>query len=102
MFLLNLLIVPIIFTTLFSKNTKLSYILVLLASLSVATFVFTQKNLYNILFIIAVFNLTPWACLNLHKLLEDCHRGIIQLPDFQRSWVWDEDRIKSLIASVRS
>ena len=24
----------------------------------------------------------------------------IQLPDFQRSWVWDEDRIKSLIASV--
>ena len=37
---------------------------------------------------------------DLHKLLEDCHRGIIQLPDFQRSWVWDEDRIKSLIASV--
>ena len=26
--------------------------------------------------------------------------GVIQLPDFQRSWVWDEDRIKSLIASV--
>ncbi len=25
---------------------------------------------------------------------------MIQLPDFQRSWVWDEDRIKSLIASV--
>ena len=22
------------------------------------------------------------------------------LPDFQRSWVWDEDRIKSLIASI--
>ncbi|SFI54627.1 GmrSD restriction endonuclease domain-containing protein [Planctomicrobium piriforme] len=37
---------------------------------------------------------------DLHKLLEDCHRGTIQLPDFQRSWVWDEDRIKSLIASV--
>jgi hypothetical protein len=37
---------------------------------------------------------------DLHKLLEDCHRGILQLPDFQRSWVWDEDRIKSLIASV--
>src|SRR6202789_2638294 len=37
---------------------------------------------------------------DLHKLLEDCHRGVIQLPDFQRSWVWDEDRIKSLIASV--
>jgi len=37
---------------------------------------------------------------DLSKLLEDCHRGVIQLPDFQRSWVWDEDRIKSLIASV--
>ncbi|MBP6753096.1 MAG: DUF262 domain-containing protein [Alicycliphilus sp.] len=24
----------------------------------------------------------------------------MQLPDFQRSWVWDEERIKSLIASV--
>lgn len=37
---------------------------------------------------------------DLHKLLDDCHHGIIQLPDFQRSWVWDEERIKSLIASV--
>jgi len=37
---------------------------------------------------------------DLYKLLDDCQRGIIQLPDFQRSWVWDEDRIKSLIASV--
>lgn len=38
--------------------------------------------------------------IDLNKLLEECHRGVIQLPDFQRSWVWDEDRIKSLIASV--
>jgi hypothetical protein len=37
---------------------------------------------------------------DLHELLEDCQRGHLQLPDFQRSWVWDEDRIKSLIASV--
>jgi len=36
----------------------------------------------------------------LHKLLDDCANGILQLPDFQRSWVWDEERIKSLIASV--
>ena len=36
----------------------------------------------------------------LNKLLDDCQRGILQLPDFQRSWVWDEDRIKSLIASI--
>ena len=38
--------------------------------------------------------------IDLNKLLEDCEAGIIQLPDFQRSWVWDEDRIKSLIASI--
>ena len=38
--------------------------------------------------------------IDLNKLLDDCHHGVIQLPDFQRSWVWDEDRIKSLIASV--
>lgn len=38
--------------------------------------------------------------IDLNKLLEECHSGAIQLPDFQRSWVWDEDRIKSLIASV--
>lgn len=38
--------------------------------------------------------------IDLNKLLDDCHAGVIQLPDFQRSWVWDEDRIKSLIASV--
>ena len=31
------------------------------------------------------------------KLLEECHLGTIQLPDFQRSWVWDKERIKSLI-----
>ncbi|OUM41064.1 GmrSD restriction endonuclease domain-containing protein [Arthrobacter sedimenti] len=36
----------------------------------------------------------------LHDLLKDCDLGKLQLPDFQRSWVWDEDRIKSLIASV--
>jgi hypothetical protein len=38
--------------------------------------------------------------IDLQRLLDECHRGIIQLPDFQRSWVWDEDRIKSLIASI--
>jgi uncharacterized protein with ParB-like and HNH nuclease domain len=37
---------------------------------------------------------------DLNKLLQDCHRGVLQLPDFQRSWVWDEERIKSLIASI--
>lgn len=38
--------------------------------------------------------------IDLQQLLEECHKGLLQLPDFQRSWVWDEDRIKSLIASV--
>jgi hypothetical protein len=38
--------------------------------------------------------------IHLIKLLEECHTGTLQLPDFQRSWVWDEDRIKSLIASI--
>jgi uncharacterized protein with ParB-like and HNH nuclease domain len=36
----------------------------------------------------------------LDELLKQCSAGNIQLPDFQRNWVWDEDRIKSLIASV--
>lgn len=38
--------------------------------------------------------------IDLDELLKKCHTGEIQLPDFQRSWVWDEDRIKSLIASI--
>src|SRR4029078_12642538 len=45
----------------------------------------------------ATFQINP---MYLHALLIECHRGALQLPDFQRSWVWDEDRIKSLIASV--
>lgn len=38
--------------------------------------------------------------IDLITLLNNCHKGMLQLPDFQRSWVWDEDRIKSLIASI--
>ena len=45
----------------------------------------------------ATFQTNP---IDLITLLHDCHTGALQLPDFQRSWVWDEDRIKSLIASV--
>ena len=33
--------------------------------------------------------------IELHKLLENCNNGELQLPDFQRSMVWDEERIKS-------
>ena len=45
----------------------------------------------------STFQTNPY---DLYKLLEDGRSGALQLPDFQRSWVWDEDRIKSLIASV--
>lgn len=45
----------------------------------------------------ATFKTNP---IMLRELLEGCHKGTLQLPDFQRSWVWEEDRIKSLIASV--
>jgi uncharacterized protein with ParB-like and HNH nuclease domain len=45
----------------------------------------------------STFKTNPYK---LKELLEDCDRGIMQLPDFQRSWVWDEERIKSLIASI--
>jgi hypothetical protein len=37
---------------------------------------------------------------SLPELLEEIHKGNIQLPDFQRGWVWDDDRIRALIASV--
>jgi hypothetical protein len=37
---------------------------------------------------------------NLNDLLTKCHQGKIQLPDFQRSWVWDIERITSLLASI--
>lgn len=38
----------------------------------------------------------------LETLLNQCGEGKIQLPDFQRSWVWAEDRILSLISSISS
>lgn len=37
---------------------------------------------------------------NLYEILKDVHKGKIQLPDFQRGWVWDDNRIKGIIASV--
>ena len=36
----------------------------------------------------------------LQKLLERVDAGEIQLPDFQRGWVWPEDSMRSLLASV--
>lgn len=36
----------------------------------------------------------------LKTLLENVETGKIQLPDFQRGWIWDDDRIRGLLASV--
>ena len=33
-------------------------------------------------------------------LMATVHSGKTQLPDFQRGWVWDDSRIKALIASI--
>ena len=35
--------------------------------------------------------------IQLSVLLDDVHTGKIQLPDFQRGWVWDDERIKDLL-----
>ena len=37
---------------------------------------------------------------SLYDILKDINKGKIQLPDFQRGWVWDDNRIKGIIASV--
>lgn len=34
------------------------------------------------------------------ELMKEIHGGKIQLPDFQRGWVWDDYRIRSLMASI--
>ncbi len=37
---------------------------------------------------------------NLSKLLEEVIEGKLQLPDFQRGWVWDDEHIRSLLVSI--
>ncbi|MGI6406049.1 MAG: GmrSD restriction endonuclease domain-containing protein [Syntrophaceticus sp.] len=37
---------------------------------------------------------------SLFEILKDVHSGKIQLPDFQRGWIWDDNRIKGILASV--
>ncbi|MYK61931.1 MAG: DUF262 domain-containing protein [Chloroflexi bacterium] len=34
------------------------------------------------------------------SLLREAADGSSQLPDFQRGWVWDDDRVRSLLASI--
>ena len=61
MYILNLFIVPVILISLFFK-IRFSYVVSLLVSLTAATFVYREVSLGNILFTIAIFNLTPWIC----------------------------------------
>lgn len=37
---------------------------------------------------------------DLSQLLNDVNQGKIQLPEFQRDWTWDDDRIRGIIASL--
>src|SRR5919206_4306349 len=36
----------------------------------------------------------------LSDLLSNVVKGKLQLPDFQRGWVWDDQHIKSLLVSI--
>lgn len=36
----------------------------------------------------------------LKRLLQEAGEGKIQLPEFQRGWTWDDDRIRGIIASM--
>src|ERR1700726_2298110 len=36
----------------------------------------------------------------LAQLLNEAQAGDLQLPDFQRGWVWDDDHIASLLSSI--
>ena len=37
---------------------------------------------------------------SLQELLDGIDKGSIQLPDFQRGWVWSDDAIRGLLASI--
>jgi hypothetical protein len=45
----------------------------------------------------AIFETNP---VFLSSLLSDLKAGKIQLPDFQRGWVWEDERIRGVLASV--
>ena len=36
----------------------------------------------------------------LSDLLREVDRGELQLPEFQRNWTWDDERIVNIIASL--
>ena len=38
--------------------------------------------------------------IDLKELIAKAKEGLIQLPDFQRGWVWDDERIAALLVTV--
>ena len=38
--------------------------------------------------------------MSLKKIHEEIVEGKLQLPDFQRGWVWDDEHIRSLMVSI--
>jgi hypothetical protein len=46
---------------------------------------------------ISTFDITKYPLLD---VLKDIKTGRIQLPDFQRDWVWDDARVKRLLSSI--
>jgi uncharacterized protein with ParB-like and HNH nuclease domain len=37
---------------------------------------------------------------SLDELLRKARDGLIQLPDFQRGWVWDDEGLRGVLASI--
>ena len=37
---------------------------------------------------------------SLPELLEEISVGVVQLPEFQRGWIWDDDQIRDLLTSI--
>ncbi len=46
---------------------------------------------------ISTFDITKYFLLDVMK---DIKTGRIQLPDFQRDWVWDDIHVRRLLASI--
>ncbi len=46
---------------------------------------------------ISTFDITKYP---LSDLMKDIKIGRIQLPDFQRDWVWDDTHVRRLLASI--
>ena len=37
---------------------------------------------------------------NLSQIMDEVNLGKIQLPEFQRDWTWDDNRIRGILASL--